>query len=208
MDQCNKKQAIELQQKDEEIYALIKENQQLKKNLQLSENKNVELEECLNYTADQLNQSEKSCLDSLQLPYRLGSEVLSQAKKHAASANKINFTILKDYTHNGFLVKECEIGAPELEILRLLEQIHSAIDAESQIELNKRLTVEEKQVQNLKKAKSKAVIFASLMSYANPDFIWDYATIEAVIVKSHSPSRLILDIISNITPGQSTQGYL
>lgn len=169
----------------------------------VSHQKYQELHDDFKYTIDQLTASEAMCLNSITMPQRLASEVMQQAKLHVQSANKINFTILKDYTHERFLHKEIEVGGTQSELLELLDKIGDAIDA-IKAARNTQQSEDEARISKIKLTKAKAAIFATLMDYANPDFTWDYATIEAVLIKSHSPSRLVLDIVSNIVPGQSS----
>lgn len=188
-------------EKDNLIVALTNENQQLREKLELSSKQNQELNEDFQYTTNQLAASEAICLNSIGLPQRLASEVVLRAKRHVNSANKINFTILKDYTHKGFLSKEIEEEGHQNELLQLLDGVLEAIDA---TKVRHQQSAEEARVSETKSLKAKAAVLATLMDYANPDFIWDYATIEAVLIKSHSPSRLVLDLVSSIVPGQSS----
>ena len=123
---ASKKLLIE---KDVIIADQINEIQQLQRQLELSKKEYLELNQGFQHTIDQLSQSEAMCLNCMMLPRRLGSEVVEQAKRHVQSANKINFTILKDYTHEGFLRKEIEVGGPQSELLQLLSNILEAIKA-------------------------------------------------------------------------------
>ena len=54
--------------------------------------------------------------------------------------------------------------------------------------------------QEIIKSKAIATIIATLLYYADPSVIWDYASLQQVIVRSLTGSRMVLDIISLITP--------
>ena len=193
----------ELKKRDDLIAEQDNIIRQLREQLEISKNAYADLNMNFAYTVDELAKSEAACLSYMMMPMRIGAEVVQQAKEHVLSANKINFTILKDYTHKNFLRKQIEVGGPQLELLILLSNIFDAISAAKVIQ-KKEVSSEEVVLNETKLAKAKAAIFATLMSFANPDFTWDYATIEAVLVKSMTPSRLVLDIVSNIVPGQTS----
>lgn len=96
---------------------------QLKDQLELSKNAYDELNMDFAYTLNELAKSEAMCLNCMMMPTRVGAEVVQQAKQRVKSANKINFTILKNYTHKNFLRQQIEVGGPETELLQLLSNI-------------------------------------------------------------------------------------
>ena len=102
------------------------------------------------------------------LPQPLASEVAIRATRHVNSANKINFTILEDYTHKGFLSEQIEEEGRQNELLQLFDGVFEAIDA---TKVRHHQSAEEARVSETKSLKAKAAVLATLMDYANPDFI-------------------------------------
>ena len=134
-----------------------------------------------------------------ELPQRMATNLVKSASSHIEQANKINFTVLHKYTHQYFLHEEYAIEGNEL--LPFIDKIFTEIDKIQKIKPTRQRSVEEDIKQNLTTLKEKAVIFATLLGHANTDFTWDYATMQAIIVRSLAGSRLIIDMIYVIAPG-------
>lgn len=56
----------------------------------------------------------------------------------------------------------------------------------------------------IRELKAKAIIIASLMSFTNPLFTWDYFTIIGLTVRFITSSKMVIDLISMVSPSGFT----
>lgn len=195
-----------LEQAQLQIRKLETENSHIRLQLDESNSKLQEFATDYEYLREQFRQSEEALWklkaelrSHKELPQRMAISLVRSVSNHIEKANKINFTVLHKYIHETFLHEEYAIEGNEL--LPFLDNLFSELDKIQKIKPTKQRSAEEIVKQDLTSLKEKAVIFATLLGHANPDFIWDYATMQAIIVRSLAGSRLIIDMISIITPG-------
>ena len=44
--------------------------------------------------------------------------------------------------------------------------------------------------------KAKSTIMATILHYINPGYSWEFASMISTVIRSHTPSRIVLDLVS------------
>lgn len=57
---------------------------------------------------------------------------------------------------------------------------------------------------HIRELKAKAIIIASLLAFTNPLFTWDYFTIIGLTVRFITASKMVIDLISMVSPSGFT----
>lgn len=114
---------------------------------------------------------------------------------------------MQEYTHQEFIHKEIELeGGTQITIL--INEIFKYLKVERYKNKNmSRISLAERKRMEIKELKAKAIILASLMAFTNPLFTWDYFTIVGLTVRFLTPSKMVIDLISMISPSGFT-GYI
>jgi hypothetical protein len=109
----------------------------------------------------------------------------------ALKKNTTNFALIGGYTHEIFIENRREY-APYL--LSILDEILGGPDQDERVKI--------------KATAAKALIFATLLSAADPDFVWDYGSAAAFSIRAQSHSATAVDICAAIFPGTPTNETL